>query len=175
MFTFFEGEYNEQANISTQQYQTQENPWFSRTLTNQEWPSSSAPSQSQGKKKISRLSYPSSYRLTRRSHFSNCYNRGRRFFSKSFTLVVAMREDPNLSWRLGQTVSKKVGSAVQRNRIKRLVREFFRLHQHDFVIHADIIVMPKRNLKIASMNLSTITSELAPLMQRIVSAISTPV
>ena len=78
-----------------------------------------------------------------------------------------MRDNAGYSWRLGQAVSRKVGSAVQRNRIKRLVREFFRLHQHHWAIQADIVVVPKRGLNIQTMNLEQITAELAPLMSRI--------
>jgi len=82
-----------------------------------------APQKSKGKKKISRLAYPPSYRLKRRPQFCSCYDRGRRFFSKSFTLFVLEREDAGLSWRLGLTVSRKIGKSVRRNRVKRLVRE----------------------------------------------------
>jgi ribonuclease P protein component len=48
--------------------------------------------------------------------------------------------------RLGITVSKKVGSAVQRNRIRRLVREFFRLNRSRLCTPQDIVIIAKRNL-----------------------------
>jgi ribonuclease P protein component len=46
--------------------------------------------------------------------------------------------------RLGITVSRKIGGAVARNRIKRLVREFFRLHYDQLPPSADLVVVAKR-------------------------------
>ena len=46
--------------------------------------------------------------------------------------------------RLGLTVSRKVGNAVQRNRVKRLIREIFRHQQHLFDKPVDFSVVAKR-------------------------------
>ena len=43
--------------------------------------------------------------------------------------------------RLGLSVSRKVGTAVRRNRIRRLLRESFRLMQHDFPRGYDLVVV----------------------------------
>jgi len=48
--------------------------------------------------------------------------------------------------RLGITVSRKVGNAVKRNRIKRWVREVFRKHPEIFVKPIDIVLIAKRNI-----------------------------
>ncbi|MCK4390360.1 MAG: ribonuclease P protein component [Desulfobacterales bacterium] len=45
--------------------------------------------------------------------------------------------------RLGVTVSKKVGRAVIRNRVKRLVREYFRLHKTLFSNSYDVNIIAK--------------------------------
>lgn len=45
--------------------------------------------------------------------------------------------------RLGLVVGRKVGPAVRRNRVKRLLREFFRRHQ-ERLPSADIIILAKK-------------------------------
>jgi len=45
--------------------------------------------------------------------------------------------------RLGLVVSKKIGNAVIRNRIKRIIREYFRLNRNNFPLKKDIIIIAK--------------------------------
>ncbi len=59
-----------------------------------------------------------------------------------FLFLAKLTEQPNS--RLGLVVAKKkVRRAHERNRIKRLARESFRLHQAQFNADIDIVVMPK--------------------------------
>lgn len=44
---------------------------------------------------------------------------------------------------MGLTVTRRIGKAVVRNRIKRLVREFFRLHREKMPPAHDILIIPK--------------------------------
>jgi ribonuclease P protein component len=54
--------------------------------------------------------------------------------------------------RLGITVTTRVGEAVIRNRIKRLIREYFRRHRHDFPTSHDIVIIAKKGAEKLSLN-----------------------
>lgn len=65
-------------------------------------------------------------RIRRRSDFLRVQAIGQRASSAHFVMLVAAGE-PSACARVGIVVTKKVGNAVQRNRIKRVCRECFRL------------------------------------------------
>ena len=48
--------------------------------------------------------------------------------------------------RLGLVTSAKVGGAVQRNRVRRLLRECFRLHQHEFGDALDLVLVARPSI-----------------------------
>jgi ribonuclease P protein component len=63
-------------------------------------------------------------RLSRSADFDRVFRRGRSHASRELVLYVFPREDEG-GTRLGLSVSRKVGGAVQRNRVKRMLREAF--------------------------------------------------
>lgn len=56
---------------------------------------------------------------------------------------------------------------MARNRIKRVVREFFRLQQHDLQLNVDIVVVPKRSLDVQAFDLAHAKKEFAPALARL--------
>ncbi len=58
--------------------------------------------------------------------------------------IVITRPSPTGRSRLGITASTRIGNAVGRNRVKRLLREFFRLHKEKFPTPMDISVIAKK-------------------------------
>ena len=62
------------------------------------------------------------YRLKKEKDFNLVFNKGKRLYSSTLTLVYL----PSNELKAGYAVSKKHGGSVMRNRIKRLLRESFR-------------------------------------------------
>lgn len=90
---------------------------------------------------------PRSYRLRPAEHlrrpidFRRVYDR-RRSTSDNRLLVYACENSlPHL--RLGLSVSRKVGPAVYRNRLRRLYREAFRLTRHEMPVGLDLVLIPR--------------------------------
>ena len=88
------------------------------------------------------FAFPREARLLTRRDFSRVLSKGRRLFTRHFILYVCKR-DSGIS-RLGLTISKKVGPAVVRNRIKRCVREAFRTRDDWFDGAVDLVVIAKK-------------------------------
>lgn len=72
--------------------------------------------------------FPRTARLRKPAEFKHCFAHGLRASGRYFRLVKSHRD----SARLGSAISRKVdGRAVERNRIRRIVREWFRHHRAD--------------------------------------------
>ena len=82
----------------------------------------------------------------RRRDFLTSTSEGTRRPTKLFITFVFDRGDGGHS-RLGVTVTRKVGGAVQRNRIKRLAREWFRGRSHEFG-SCDLVLIAKREFPV---------------------------
>ena len=77
-------------------------------------------------------------KLTKKSEFELLYATGSKRIAGPL-LIHTLANSCNYS-RFGLSVPKRVGNAVERNRIKRLCREAFRLSQHGFRDCVDVLV-----------------------------------
>jgi ribonuclease P protein component len=80
--------------------------------------------------------------LRRAADFRRVYERRRSVSDHSLIVYACANNLPYL--RLGLSVSRKMGGAVQRNRLRRLYREAFRLTRHEMPVGLDLILIPRR-------------------------------
>lgn len=79
---------------------------------------------------------------------------------------VALSEPPAApAPRLGVTVSRKVGGAVVRNRVKRLVREAFRTHKHELPPGLSLVLVAKADA--ARVGFDKVVAELREVARRL--------
>jgi ribonuclease P protein component len=106
--------------------------------------------------------FPARLRIKQRREFLQVQQGGRKHHVRHFIVFVSPRStrepagaptDPSptlVPTRLGITVTRKIGNAVERNRIKRLVREVFRLHRARLPEGLDLVWVAKQQAAQAS-------------------------
>jgi ribonuclease P protein component len=104
--------------------------------------------------------FPRTARLLRHADFERVYKQGRRHFSASLTVFYWPRPEASdesqpktrsgmlapRGLRIGFTVGRALGGAVQRNRMKRRLREAVRLTLPPLGVDADVVMNPKKSL-----------------------------
>ncbi len=115
---------------------------------------------------MTKETFSKSERIRKKRDFLAIQRWGLRLHSRHFTLLYH-RNQLGLS-RLGITASRKVGSAVRRNRIKRLLREFFRLNKSSLKCAEDILLIVRKG--IANLTYHEVKGELEELLRNRIDA-----
>lgn len=103
-------------------------------------------------------------RLLTPGHFQKVFSKPTRYHSQHFTVLIADNSIKNN--RIGFAIAKKkVKLAVQRNRVKRLVRESFRLNQYDLPI-VDMVIMAKSGID--QLDNQTINHQIEKIWRKII-------
>jgi ribonuclease P protein component len=149
----------DEAHVSTKQPETQANTWVSgshgdpRRAKGSEAPKGEGPQAAHRHDPdeaaglsvaVAALSrrFPPHFRLRKRPEFLTLQREGRRRNLRNF--IVITRTKSNHPSRLGVTTSKKVGGAPARNRVRRLVREFFRQQRPFLDPPRDVLIIARR-------------------------------
>lgn len=81
------------------------------------------------------------YRVKKNSDFQDVFQKGKSFANRQF-VVYSLKKPGQGHFRIGLSVSKKLGNAVKRNQIKRYIRQAFHeledelLNEYDYIIIA---------------------------------------
>ena len=103
-------------------------------------------------------------RLLTPDHFKTVFSKATRFHSQHFTVLI--RTNTVEHSRVGFAIAKKrIKLAVQRNRIKRLVRESFRLNQHELPT-VDMVIMAKSGIE--QLDNQAITQQIEKIWRKII-------
>lgn len=78
------------------------------------------------------------------SNFQTIYRVGKSFSNK--LMVVYVLPQKGGERRVGFAAGKKLGNAVVRNRVKRILREVYRLNQHKIINNIDLVLMGRQAL-----------------------------
>lgn len=146
-----------EKNLPTKQYSSQTHARLSDTDEHDSRPRSHKKTPSQGTQTSVRpdttkagtalgnqpapYTLPKAARILVRREFLALQRKGRRRHTPHFVVITAKR--PSGRSRLGITATRRFGNAVMRNLMKRRLREFFRLHQADFVPAQNVLIIPK--------------------------------
>lgn len=82
-------------------------------------------------------------RLKTRKNFSDLFKKGRRYSETLFTVYFKAAEQQEVVSRIGIVTSRKTGSAVWRNYLRRIIRESFRKIKQRLKIKGDLVVIFK--------------------------------
>ncbi len=83
------------------------------------------------------------YRLRKNMEFKRVYSGGKSYWNRN--LVLYVRKNALENSRIGITITKKIGNAVVRNRIRRRMKEIYRLKLGNIKGGYDLILIPKKN------------------------------
>jgi ribonuclease P protein component len=89
---------------------------------------------------VRRLSFRKNLHLRKGADFARVY--ALRCVARGAHLTVFAAPNQSEALRVGLSVSKKHGNAVLRNRLKRLLREAFRLSRHELPVGLDLVLVP---------------------------------
>ncbi len=120
------------------------------------------------------VQFPRTARLLKHADFQRVYESGRRHFSGNITVFFLRRiQECAAGPRVGFTVSRALGGAVQRNRMRRRLREAVRGAWQGFDVPADVVINPKKS--VLTVDFQVLTEEVAKALATVRQKLKEPV
>lgn len=135
-----------ETHVPTQQTQKKKKIWLSSPNEDSGWQKSHSSSSPIRPKSSCRLKFSKRHKLRKRSEFQKIFKQGKRVPGRYMCVDVLV----STTTRIGITTPSKFGSAPERNRFKRLIREAFRLNQHLIPSGLEWNICPRQLVKKAS-------------------------
>src|SRR3954453_22483829 len=102
------------------------------------------------------------YRVKKNKEFQEAFQKGKSVANRQFVVYV-LKEPDQKHFRIGLSVSKKIGNAVTRNQIKRYVRQVF--HEFDGQLHNDVDYVIIARKPTATMDFAEIQESLSHVLR----------
>lgn len=116
--------------------------------------------------------HSSAFRLRKHADYQRVYQSSRKQFAKQMSYFFTLRSADNsqpATPRVGLTVGKVMGKAVERNRIKRRMREAIRRNIHTLTLPVDVVLHPRRS--VIDIDFATLDREIAQVFHSIEKAV----
>ncbi len=82
-------------------------------------------------------------RIKKNTDFQLVFNHGKSTANRQFVIYI-LKKNNQANFRIGLSVSKKIGNAVTRNRIKRLIREAFKEIKAELPTNYDFVIIARK-------------------------------
>ena len=83
------------------------------------------------------------YRIKKNNYFQLVFKKGKSTANRQFVIYI-LKKPKQKNFRIGLSVSKQIGNAVTRNRVKRLIRETFKELKADLPNEYDFVVIARK-------------------------------
>ncbi|MCA1032307.1 ribonuclease P protein component [Bacillus timonensis] len=103
------------------------------------------------------------FRIKKNSDFQAVFQKGVSTANRQFVVYVLEKKEHDF-FRIGLSVSKKIGNAVTRNRIKRLIRTFFNENKDRITGEKDYVIIARKPA--AEMDYHEVNSSLEHVLKR---------
>jgi len=83
------------------------------------------------------------YRVKKNNEFQEAFKKGKSFANRQF-VIYSLKKPEQSHFRIGLSVSKKIGNAVTRNQVKRYIRQAFHELENDIEHDYDYIIIARK-------------------------------